>query len=156
MTKNNLVNFQFEKAALNKIYRALIEYSHYEIGGILIGYRKRTNLFVISDVTIADDIGKFSIKRFIREPLKSIRILLKLFNAKIYNYIGEWHSHPSYELYPSIGDVDTMKGILNDSRYGVNFVLLIITKLIEDKINLAGFLFHNELPQFIQAHINMP
>ncbi len=46
-----------------------------------------------------------------------------------------------------------MKGIIDDEDYGVSFALLIITKLINDKPELAGFLFHKKILDFVYAKI---
>ncbi len=149
----NKVTFEFEEDAYEQIYQALKRFGSYEIGGMLIGYKKGQNHFSISDVTVADDIGNFNIASFIREPLKSMKVLLRIFKRKNYNYIGEWHSHPKFRLFPSQADVETMEGILDDPGYGVNFALLVITKLQNGKVDMAGFLFHNEFSGFVEASI---
>ncbi len=46
-----------------------------------------------------------------------------------------------------------MQGILSDKGCGVNFALLIITKLSNEKIKMAGFLFHNNLSSYKPADI---
>lgn len=152
MGKSKII-FEIEQQAYNKISKALKAYGEYEIGGILIGYKKARNHFKISEVSVANDIQRFNIISFIREPFKSIKILIKLFKKKNYNYIGEWHSHPRFDLYPSAGDIKTMDGILDDPNYGVNFVLLIICKLNKSKVNIAGYLFHKTLKQFSRAKV---
>lgn len=153
MIKNTQIKFEIKQPAYEKISEALEKYGDYEIGGMLIGNQKGRNYFSILDTTIADDIGKFSIGSFIREPMKSLKIIIQSFKKKKYNYIGEWHSHPGFDLYPSKGDIATMQGILADPGYGVNFVLLIITKLKNGKVDMGGFLFHKSLSQFVQATI---
>lgn len=148
------VMVEIEHKAYDGIHRALERFGDNEIGGILIGYKKAENHFAISEATIADDIGRFNLTSFIREPFKSMKAILKSFKARSHNYIGEWHSHPRFRLYPSPHDVKTMKGILADPGYGVSFVLLIITKLESGKPNMAGFLFHKRMSNFVQARIS--
>lgn len=148
------VTVEIEQRAYNAIHQALERFGDIEIGGILIGYKKAENHFAISEATIADDAGSFSLAAFVREPFKSIRALLKSFKARSHNYIGEWHSHPRFSLYPSPHDVKTMRGILADPGYGVSFALLIITKLENGKPNMAGFLFHKRMTNFVQATIS--
>ena len=147
------VTVEIEQKAYDEIHMALQRFGEYEIGGMLIGYKKGENHFAVSEATIADDTQDFGIASFIREPLKSMKLLLKIYKIKRHNYIGEWHSHPSFSLYPSAYDVRTMKGILVDPGYGVNFALLIITKLEDGKPNMAGFLFHNKISNFVNASI---
>lgn len=140
--------------AYDAIHQALEKFGDNEIGGILIGYKKAENHFAISEATIADDASSFSLAAFVREPFKSMRALLKSYKARSHNYIGEWHSHPTFSLYPSPHDVKTMRGILADAGYGVSFALLIITKLENGKPDMAGFLFHKRMSNFVQARIS--
>jgi proteasome lid subunit RPN8/RPN11 len=153
MKKISTIEFIIEDYAFDKIKEALILYKNNEIGGMLIGIKYGKNQFIIKDVTIADDTEKLSVSKFIREPVKSINILKKLYKSKNYNYIGEWHSHPQFALYPSAADVNTMKGILSDTQYGVNFVLLIIAKMERSDMSIAGFLFHPKISRFARADI---
>ena len=147
------VTVEIEQEAYDQIHYALEEFGDNEIGGILIGYKKAENHFAISEATIADDTNTFNLASFIREPFKSMKVLLQSFKLKKHNYIGEWHSHPRFNLYPSAHDVKTMKGILADPGYEVKFALLIITKLQKGKPNIAGFLFHKKMSNFVQANI---
>ena len=147
------VTVEIEQRAYDEIHRALEEFGDYEIGGILIGYKKAENHFAISEATVADDSNGFNLASFIREPFESMKVLFKIFKMRKHNYIGEWHSHPQFSLYPSDYDVKTMKGILADPGYGVSFALLIITKLVNGKLNMAGFLFHKKLFKFVKASI---
>ena len=90
----NHIRFEIEHTAYAKIYEALTRFGDYEIGGMLVGYQKEKHHFTIADATIADDIGKFSIFNFIREPIKSMKIVSQLFKKNRFHYMGEWHSHP--------------------------------------------------------------
>jgi len=148
------VTVEIEQRAYDEIHHALEKFGDNEIGGILIGYKRGENHFAISEATVADDTGSFNLASFIREPFKSMKVLLKSFKMKRHNYIGEWHSHPRFSLYPSACDVKTMKGVLADPAYGVNFALLIITKLQNGKLNMAGFLFHKKMANFVKASIS--
>lgn len=147
------VTIKIEQKAYDEIHRALEKFGDNEIGGILIGYKKAENHFAISEATVADDVNIFNLASFIREPFKSMKVLFKSYKTKNHNYIGEWHSHPKFSLYPSTYDVKTMRGILNDPGYGVNFAILIITKLELGRVNMESFLFHKKIPDFVQARI---
>ena len=152
--RKKTVTVEIEQRAYDQIYRALQKFGDYEIGGILIGYKKAENQFAISEATVADDTRNFNLASFIREPFKSMKILLRSYKRRKHNYIGEWHSHPKFNLYPSDYDIKTMKGILADPAYGVSFTLLMITKLVNGKPEMAGFLFHKKIPHFVQASIS--
>ncbi len=46
-----------------------------------------------------------------------------------YNYIGEWHSHPSFAVHPSSIDVRSMRTIVEDPKFHGNFAVLMIVRL---------------------------
>jgi hypothetical protein len=46
-----------------------------------------------------------------------------------FNYIGEWHSHPIFELEPSFKDDASMMEILLDPAVGARFAVLVLVKL---------------------------
>jgi integrative and conjugative element protein (TIGR02256 family) len=46
-----------------------------------------------------------------------------------FNYLGEWHSHPSFESLPSGTDIQTMQSIVEDPEVGVHFLVLIVCRL---------------------------
>ena len=46
-----------------------------------------------------------------------------------FNYLGEWHSHPTFEAAPSVTDLETMQSIVSDPAVGVNFLTLLVAKL---------------------------
>jgi JAB domain-containing protein similar to deubiquitination enzymes len=48
-----------------------------------------------------------------------------------FNYWGEWHSHPSFELEPSEKDDISIREIVEDRDVGANFVVLLIVKLAD-------------------------
>ena len=50
-----------------------------------------------------------------------------------FNYLGEWHSHPSYTLEPSAVDRQTMHDMIADPKLGAHFVVLMIVKLAGTK-----------------------
>ena len=45
-----------------------------------------------------------------------------------FNYLGEWHSHPSFAPVPSTVDVETMQSMAADPSVGANFLVLLIAK----------------------------
>ncbi len=152
----NKIEFKLSNLVKKNIYESTLYYGDFEIGGMLIGNQISKNIFEITDITIANEIGKFWFGKFIREPISSIKILKDYFLKKKGYYIGEWHTHPSFELFPSSGDVITCKKILNDEDYGIEFLLLIIAKIENNELKMNGFLFHNELEKtFIQSNLGI-
>lgn len=102
-----------------------------EIGGILMGEHIGPNIFVIRKTTVHRK-GAFSyFVRRIEHAISSINAFFRdtEHNYARFNYIGEWHSHPSFPPYPSNTDDDSMLQIVQDETVGANFVVLLIAKL---------------------------
>lgn len=103
-----------------------------EIGGILMGEHVGQDAFSVLEVTV--DHGRGSFARFVRAFHHHTRGLLSFFQRtggqyQRFNYIGEWHSHPSFSLAPSQTDLDSMRKIVDDPKVGANFAVLLITRL---------------------------
>jgi len=88
--------------------------------------------FRVKDLTIQRKGGTFA--SFIRIVADILGPLRKFFETtkhdyKKFNYIGEWHSHHSFELRPSGPDHQAMLDIVNDAELGAHFVVLLLVKL---------------------------
>lgn len=115
-----------------QIKEELEEAGRREIGGVLMGEHVSKNAFRISDITVQRQGGTvITFIRDIKESLQKLREFFKRTNHqyKQYNYLGEWHSHPSFNLSPSTQDQQSMWGIVNDVAVGANFVILLLVKL---------------------------
>ena len=102
-----------------------------EIGGLLMGERVRDEVFRIVDITVQRSGGGQAC--FFRQPKNHQKALKKFFartgnDFTRFNYLGEWHSHPSFVPSPSSTDVITMQSIVADSLVGVNFLVLLVAK----------------------------
>ncbi len=130
---------------IDRIIKALRIAGSKEIGGILMGEHVGVNSFRIVDITIQEQAGTLS--SFIR-AFAGIAITLKRFFHRTnfeytrYNYLGEWHSHPSFSLRPSVTDVDTMNKIVGDISVGANFVVLLIVQLSKYQLEAASYIFY--------------
>jgi len=105
-----------------------------EIGGILMGEHIDEGVFRVKGVTIQHYGGSFA--AFVRKVQDVIAPLTEFFRATDnnytrFNYLGEWHSHPSFVSMPSSRDRETMRGIVDDPWVGANFAVLLIVKLNE-------------------------
>ena len=118
-----------------------------EIGGILMGQHLFDGVFQVEEVTVQRTSGSFS--RFVR-LVQYILTPLNRFFARTdhdyvrHNYIGEWHSHPSFALRPSRRDAETMQALVEDPEVGANFAVLLIVKLQgenSDGDNLGGAVY---------------
>lgn len=102
-----------------------------EIGGILMGEHVGPNLFVIREMTVHRR-GMFA--SFVRRIEDAIDKLRAFFDQTAhdytrFNYLGEWHSHPSFPPYPSFTDNVSMLEIVQDVKVGATFAVLMIAKL---------------------------
>lgn len=117
-----------------------------ETGGVLMGEHVGENEFAVTDVTLHRR-GAFAF--FVRRMEEAISYIRSFFdrsnhNYLRFNYIGEWHSHPSFELEPSLEDDASMFQIVADPAVGAHFAVLVVVKL-----DIAGRLLAN-------AHLYLP
>lgn len=123
-----------------QITTALSKAGHREIGGILMGEHIAEGTFAIREVTIQRMGGTFA--AFLRTVQDMIHSLGAFFRAtnndyRRFNYLGEWHSHPSFAPVPSGTDHQTMRDIIDDPEVGALFVLLMVVKLDQSQ-QLSG------------------
>ncbi|WP_218839235.1 Mov34/MPN/PAD-1 family protein [Evansella halocellulosilytica] len=130
-----MIKLILPKAIEQELKKELIVAERQEIGGVLLGEHVSEGLFRISDFTIQRSGG--TVVSFIRHIQQSLKNRLTDFfnktkhNYTKFNYLGEWHSHPSFELTPSIRDRESMWQIVNDPTVGANFVMLLLVKCNE-------------------------
>jgi len=103
-----------------------------EIGGILMGEHVGDDTFRVKKLTIQRKGGTFA--TFVRMVTEILAPLRAFFDAtkhdyKRFNYLGEWHSHHSFELRPSGEDHTTMREMVTDPQLGARFVVLLLVKL---------------------------
>lgn len=117
---------------VKRLKRELRRAGRREIGGLLMGEHVRDELFRVVDISVQRSGGSHAC--FIRHP-KDHEAHLERFFARTgadytrFNYLGEWHSHPSFKAVPSDTDMETMQSIVNDPAVGANFLVLLIAKL---------------------------
>jgi [CysO sulfur-carrier protein]-S-L-cysteine hydrolase len=102
-----------------------------EIGGLLMGEHVHDEVFRIVDITVQRSGGDRAC--FIRQPKDHQKALKKFFartgnDFTRFNYLGEWHSHPSFVPSPSSTDLATMQSMVVDPSVGANFLVLLIAK----------------------------
>ena len=110
---------------------ALNNAGHREIGGVLMGEHIGPNEFVIRELTVHRRGSFASFLRRIEDALGQMRDFFTRtgHDYRRYNYLGEWHSHPSFEPLPSSTDDASMLDIVQDAKVGANFAILMIVKL---------------------------
>lgn len=102
-----------------------------EVGGVLMGEHVGLNLFAVREVTVHRRGAFASFVRRIEDAIGRIRAFFQETDHDYsrFNYIGEWHSHPSFAPYPSKTDDQSMLQIVQDKEVGANFAVLLIVKL---------------------------
>lgn len=115
----------------NRLISALAKAKCREIGGVLLGEHVGFNQFKVHEITIHRQGSVVSFLRRIEDALFQINRFFKKTekNYTRFNYIGEWHSHPLFEPFPSSKDDESMLEIIQDSAVGANFAVLLIVKL---------------------------
>lgn len=127
-----MIKIIIPKKIKNKMISELKKAGSREIGGVLLGEHLAENTFSIYDITIQSSGGSWI--SFMRKLPASFKKTINQFFQKTnfqyskYNYLGEWHSHPSFELTPSSRDIQTMFEIVEDNNVGANFAILLIVK----------------------------
>ncbi len=76
-----------------------------EIGGVLMGECLEPGRFQLVDFTVDHGGGTFA--TFVRSIRTALKALARFFdrtmhNYRRFNYLGEWHSHPSFPPTPSL------------------------------------------------------
>lgn len=139
-----------------KLTIALKKAGSQEIGGILMGEHISDSFFRICDITIQKETGSFASFRRLFEGFSSSlqKFFLKTnYHFTRFNYLGEWHSHPCFDLSPSRLDSQTMWEILEDPDVGANFVVLLIVKLNNiDKVESSLTVYLPDRKKF-EAHL---
>ena len=116
---------------LKKIRCNMLKAGKREIGGMLMGEDLGNQKFRIVDFSV--DMKKGTSSSFTRNSSQHDLALQQFFTKtkadyKRFNYLGEWHTHPSFAVTPSIQDIKAMQGIVNDDR-NIEFAFLFITRL---------------------------
>lgn len=106
-----------------------------EIGGVLMGECLEPGRFRVVDFTA--DHGGGTVMTFVRSLRGVFQALNRFFDQTAheycrFNYLGEWHSHPSFAPRPSCRDIESAQSIVDDSEVGANFVTLLIVKIGTD------------------------
>lgn len=111
--------------------RQMVRARKREIGGILMGEEVSIQRFRIVDFSVDAESGTSG--HFVRDADYHERELHAFFqrtgaNYRRFNYLGEWHTHPSFDVQPSLQDIHSMQGLVDSSR-DVDFAVLLIARV---------------------------
>jgi len=136
-----------------QLREALKQAGRREIGGILMGEDLGSDTFRLKEVSVQKRGGTFA--SFVRLLQDCLGPLQRFFHTnrneyRRFNYMGEWHSHHSFQLIPSMEDHQSMFEIIEDERVGANFVVLFLAKLdASGEVDGAAFVYmRNQVPFF--------
>ena len=126
------MKLQLTRNILETLQRELRRAQRREIGGVIVGEHIKDETFKIADISVQRDGG--SSAHFVRDPDQH-RIFLENFFSRTgcdydrFNYIGEWHSHPTFSPIPSRTDCETMYNIVDDPDATAGFAVLIVARM---------------------------
>lgn len=113
-----------------------------EIGGVLAAEQTGDGKFLVRALSVQRDGTPTSFMRDSAQHRKFIRRfhLLTGFQPQRFNYLGEWHSHPSFLALPSRPDIQQMHAEINDPEQMASFLVLMVVKLGHD-VSLIGSVY---------------
>ena len=116
---------------MRKLKRELRAAGRNEIGGVLAAEQIADGKFLVKDLSVQRSGTPTS---FIRDPVQHRKFMRRFHlsngnKPERFNYLGEWHSHPSFPALPSLPDLRQMHAELHDPHQASTFLVLLIVKL---------------------------
>ncbi|MBQ0919273.1 Mov34/MPN/PAD-1 family protein [Hydrogenophaga aromaticivorans] len=114
-----------------KLRRELARAGSDEIGGVLAAENLGDGHFLVLDLSVQRD-GSFA--SFTRSSPRH-GLFVRRFQERSgrdyerYNYLGEWHSHPSFPAMPSLPDLRQMQRLVEEPSQRAMFLALLVMKL---------------------------
>jgi [CysO sulfur-carrier protein]-S-L-cysteine hydrolase len=126
------MKLQINCDVIDRLKLALRRAGRKEIGGVLMGEFLGDEKFQLLEFSLQEFGGTKA--HFSRDLLHNKAELEKFFEKtgrdySRFNYLGEWHSHPSFEAVPSIDDINSMISIVRNPDVGVYRAVLLIVRL---------------------------
>lgn len=131
------------KKLTKKIFNQVKKCRLNETKGALFACKISDEIFEVDDVYIEKKIGSFAFVELVNN--EKYQVYQKCYHEKNgydyvnHNYIGDWHSHPSFELYPSSFDMAEVKKDLKKSN--AKFLVQIIVKISNEKLTGNAFYY---------------
>lgn len=127
-----------------KLVAALGRAGMKEIGGQLFGEQLAPSNFKVTELSVQSRPGSFA--RFVVDLMQAAKDAVRFFDRTEhrytrYNYIGEWHSHPSFQIRPSGPDIAAMRSIVEDQTFAGSFAVLMIVRLDVGRLTAGAWVF---------------
>lgn len=129
---------------VRKLVSTLARAGSSESGGQLFGEQLAPSQFRVTDLTVQSRRGSFA--SFIVDVVEAARAAMAFFRRtghdySRHNYIGEWHSHPSFAVEPSLKDARTMREVVTAEDFAGSFAVLMIVRLDGTELRTGAWLF---------------
>ena len=126
-----MIKVELESDIDSRLRQALRQAGRREIGGMLFAEQLAPARFRLMDFSL--DLFSGSHSHFRRDPRVHQQALNDFFEKtghdfSRFNYLGEWHSHPSFSVAPSIEDIETMQSLVENRTGTIAFALLLVVR----------------------------
>ena len=125
-----MIEIVFDQGCADRLRKELRKAGSSEIGGVLAAESQADGRFVVVDLSVQRD-GSFA--SFVRAPGPHRRFMRRFFDRtghqyERFNYLGEWHSHPSFAAMPSPTDMRQMQLLVEERGQTSPFLALVVVK----------------------------
>jgi proteasome lid subunit RPN8/RPN11 len=128
-----------------------------EIGGVLVGEHLGGDKFALANFSVQRIGGGHG--HFERDPAEARQFVEDAIaraggDPTKVNYLGEWHSHPSWSARPSQTDIDQMQMIVQDPEELATFSVLIIVAVRPSVLEMSATLFRqDQAPEAVKVQV---
>lgn len=142
--KEKGLSIQIKDALLEKMNSLSKDHFPNEYGGLLVGFYTNNNQnLVITDILLPKTFTASPV--FFEREIGDMKVKLEEYfmSDPSKYYVGEWHSHPNGEPFPSIRDKKAMKQICKSKNVCINKPILCIIGYSEHKYQVKFHLILN-------------
>lgn len=138
------MKLQINQTLLCRLTSELAKAGDVEIGGMLFAEHLGGADFRLHDFSVQHDGGDHAC--FTRDPAMHAEHIARFHDETDndytrFNYLGEWHSHPSFSVAPSFRDVKQMQKIASDPQFVLFQAVLLIARLAGTQLEIAAMCF---------------
>lgn len=148
------MKLQISQTLLLRLSSELAKAGDIEIGGMLFAEHLGESEFRLHDFSVQHSGGDHAC--FTRDPAMHADHIARFHDEtnhdySRFNYLGEWHSHPSFSVAPSFRDVKQMQKIASDPQFGLFQAVLLIARLAGAQLEIAAMYFQkSRKPQAVE------
>lgn len=129
-----MIDIILSSRCVRKLKKELRLAGRNEIGGVLAGESLGNGKFLVKNLSVQ---GNGSPSSFVRDAAQHRKFMRRFHlltgnNPERFNYLGEWHSHPSFLALPSLPDISAMQAEIEDDEQTSSFLVLLVIKLCRD------------------------